>query len=377
VAKRLVLCCDGTWNTRQVPAPTNVVKLSDGLVQDYDADGRPLHEPVGMPQMVKYQAGVGTLRMERVRGGVFGFGLSRNVRELYGYIVDRYEPGDELYFFGFSRGAYTARSAVGLIYNCGILRREHKDRLDEAYRRYKSSNWRKRPGSEESKRFRRDHSHDDVAIRFVGVWDTVGALGIPIPGLPRFIKQYWGFHDATLNKDVRGAYQALAIDERRGAFEPALWKQEQGAPPTQEVQQLWFAGCHRDVGGGQEVPDLSEIPLLWMLDRARVCDLAFKPDHFQLCDRGAPVDDQARNQGKLLRPNPMAEFEDSRKGVYRFLASKQRMLGAQDKDGQPLAQGESVASSAQRRVAETAYGPQSLLAWLNAKKAVTAVEDGG
>jgi len=114
--RRLVMCCDGTWNfpdelKKGVPVPTNVVKVAVGLGRDDNAK---------IPQLLYYQSGVGTRRRQHVRGGVFGYGLSGNVRECYRFIVENYQPGDELYFFGFSRGAYTARSTIGLIGNCGI-----------------------------------------------------------------------------------------------------------------------------------------------------------------------------------------------------------------------------------------------------------------
>lgn len=145
-------------------------------------------------------------------------------------------PGDELYFFGFSRGAYTARSTVGLIHNCGILRSEHRDRLVEAYDLYKSRDDHKAPHGIEAKLFRRSYSYDDVKIRFVGVWDTVGAIGIPIDGfpIPKFIKRRWGFHDTKLSSVV-SSYQALAIDERRRLFKPALWTRTE-KPQGQAVE---------------------------------------------------------------------------------------------------------------------------------------------
>src|SRR3954454_17620 len=132
--KRLVVCCDGTWNrpdqTKQgVAAPTNVAKISLALAEEDDA---------GNPQVLPYEAGVGTRRGERLVGGVFGVGLSRNVQDCYRFLVESYEPGDKLYFFGFSRGAYTARSTVGFVRNSGILRREHIHHIDDAYGLYRS-----------------------------------------------------------------------------------------------------------------------------------------------------------------------------------------------------------------------------------------------
>ena len=123
--KRLIVCCDGTWNRADqvvdgVPSPTNVWKLQSALA-DKDAEGN--------PQVVCYLEGVGTRRWERIRGGGFGVGLSRNVQQAYRFLFENYEPGDELYFFGFSRGAFTARSTAGLVRNSGILRPEHLEPL--------------------------------------------------------------------------------------------------------------------------------------------------------------------------------------------------------------------------------------------------------
>jgi uncharacterized protein (DUF2235 family) len=389
VRKRLVFCCDGTWNTATersngVLAPTNVRKVFEGLVNDYDKQGSLVPGYAGTPQMVMYQPGVGTARLQHLRGGGFGLGLSQHVREVYGWIVDNYEPGDELCFFGFSRGAYTARSAIGLVHQCGIVRRDTdirltNKRLRQAYRLYKSRRKHHDPTTEESKRFRQAHSFDDVEIDFVGVWDTVGALGIPIPGLPipECIKHHWSFHGVTLNPHVRCAYQALAIDERRGPFEPALWREEKSAPATQEVQQVWFAGCHRDVGGGQAIPDLSEIPLRWMVERAINRGMKFKGDYFRVVSTSEPAPAaEDRQQGKLLHPNPLATIDDSLTGIYKRLP-RTRSLGSKDTRGRP-AVGESVASSAKRRVetSEARYVSKSVADWVAGKKAITGVNDG-
>ena len=149
--KHLVVCCDGTWNrpdqTKQgVAAPTNVAKISLALADEDDA---------GNPQMLHYEAGVGTRRGERLVGGVFGIGLSRNVQDCYRFLVESYEPGDKLYFFGFSRGAYTARSTVGLVRNAGILRPEQRDRIKQAYALYRNPERDSAPGGIAAELFRR------------------------------------------------------------------------------------------------------------------------------------------------------------------------------------------------------------------------------
>src|SRR4051812_39519813 len=200
--KRLVVCCDGTWNrpdqlSEGVAAPTNVSKLALAVAR---------RDAGGTEQLLHYEPGVGTRRFERIRGGAFGVGLSRNVRSCYRFLVDSYEPGDELYFFGFSRGAFTARSTAGFVRNCGILRREERGRVDEAYALYRARGDARKPSGAIAERFRPDYSPPDTPIHFIGVWDTVGSLGIPIPLLPSFITRRWTFHDTELSRSVRNAY---------------------------------------------------------------------------------------------------------------------------------------------------------------------------
>jgi len=363
MSKRLVVCCDGTWNTPDersegVRTPTNVAKIALG-VADHDGDAT--------PQLVHYQRGVGTRRFERFAGGAFGYGLSRNVLDCYRFLVEHYEPGDELYFFGFSRGAYTARSIVGFIRNCGILRPEHHDRIDDAYRLYRSRADRHKPSAIQSRTFRRTYAHEDeTPVELVGVWDTVGALGIPTGGLrPPLVSRYWGFHDTELSPSVGAAHQALAIDEQRGPFTPTLWTRHPAAA-GQIVEQVWFAGVHRDVGGGYRQPELSEIALLWMVRRAAARGLAFAPDHFRVTTEPPPAKDRWR--GKRLDPDPLGPIHDSRKRWYRLLRRHPRQLG--DSDGQ------SAASSAVWRLhALSGYHPPSLVKWLAAGRHATPVPD--
>jgi uncharacterized protein (DUF2235 family) len=333
MAKRLVVCCDGTWNRPDeirggVAAPTNVVKVSLG-VADKDSHGT--------SQVGHYVAGVGTRRFEHLRGGAFGFGLSRNVLEGYRFLVQKYEPGDELFLFGFSRGAYTARSTAGLVRNCGILKRENIDRLDEAYRLYRDPKRDTEPGGIAAEMFRRDYSHPDTEIQFVGVWDTVGSLGIPVDGLRMpFLTRHWSFHDTRLSRSVKHAYQALAIDERRGPFKPTLWEQHPGAT-GQTLEQVWFAGVHSDVGGGYAEPALAEIPLLWMVERAGACGLEFKPNYFVTRD---PPDEERRHRGEEVAPDPLGKIHESLEGFYKLFPRYERPLKAD---------GSAVAPSAIRR----------------------------
>ena len=359
VSKRLVICCDGTWNSPdQVrggkPAPTNVVKVALAVAPT---------DSTGQEQLIFYHQGVGTDRWDRIRGGMFGFGLSRDIRDTYRFIVQNFSPGDEIFFFGFSRGAYTARSTAGLIRNCGILRRAEADRVDQAYALYRSRNHRTRPRGIEAQLFRRTYSQE-TRIRFIGVWDTVGALGIPLSGLRlvNLVNRRWRFHDTELSPTVDAAFQALAIDELRGPFRPAIWTRT----GNQLCEQVWFPGAHSDIGGGNPDPALSEIALLWIAQRARACGLAFEPDAFALLESGA---DDLRHTGRYVAPNPNGPLHASRTGCYRLLAPSLRNMGVTD------SRHEYIASPAIARLRQTTgYTPANLLANLRRDHQVMPVD---
>ncbi|MFG2194959.1 DUF2235 domain-containing protein [Streptomyces sp. NPDC048639] len=319
MAKRLIVCCDGTWNFADQSSRTNVTKVALSV--------RP--RVSGVEQRVYYRSGVGTRRWERLRGGAFGMGLSGNVLDAYRFLVDAYEPGDVLYLFGFSRGAFTARSLAGLVRNCGILRRENADRIKEAWSLYR--NRIEKPQGTASTLFRRAYAHE-TEIHFIGVWDTVGALGIPAPG-PRWLKpvvsrfnRRWAFHDTELSTWVKGAFQALAIDEQRTPFEPTLWHQRPGATDNgQELKQVWFAGVHCDIGGGYEETALSDITLLWMLHQARRYGLEFDPEALN----GTVPDEMTpdTSTGFRVRPDSTGMVHDSRTGLYRLARPWHRPIG--------------------------------------------------
>ncbi|HYC52322.1 MAG TPA: DUF2235 domain-containing protein [Gemmatimonadaceae bacterium] len=280
--KRLIVCADGTWNsadsaTADGKGLTNVGRLRD-VVAPRSADGT--------RQLVRYHDGVGARGswFNRVLSGATGLGLSRNVRNLYTWIVEEYRPGDELYFFGFSRGAFTVRSLAGLIRNCGILRLEHATRVDEAYAMYRDRSEPKSPNGREAVAFRSQFSHAlETPIKCIGVWDTVGSLGVPTGGpIGALTRRRYGFHDVRLSRYVEHAFHALAIDERRKPFAPTIWgvRESDVSKPgrTQVVEQVWFPGVHSNVGGGYADTSLSNLAFLWMLNRASSCGLAVAPD---------------------------------------------------------------------------------------------------
>lgn len=296
--KRIVFCFDGTWNRLDAPNPTNVVITAQSIT--------PVTKD-GVTQIIHYDEGVGTSEGDRFRGGVFGHGLLTNIVHAYRFLIFNYTVGDEIYIFGFSRGAFTARSFAGLLRNCGILRRRDAPKITEAVRFYQSRKMDEDYTSERFRQFRWDCSPeicvdatDDswrtkscngyvtgqspvLRIRYLGVWDTVGALGVPNSLLlgSLFNKRYQ-FHDPQLSAMVVSARHAVSIDERRKAFTPTLWtnleelnstlgfhSKDKDAP----YQQKWFPGTHGSVGGGGDIRGLSDESLDWVISGARTMGL--------------------------------------------------------------------------------------------------------
>lgn len=326
--KHLVVCSDGTWNAADRRHPTNVVKLSRAILP---ADA------AGAAQPLLYDPGVGTGNLpDRLLGGVLGLGLSRNVEDGYRFLVQNYEPGDRVYLFGFSRGAYTVRSLAGLLRNAGVLRREHADRVAEAMRLYRGP---EHPDSPAAQRFRAEHAHE-VGCAFLGVWDTVGALGIPGRWLNAIGRRRHEFHDVTLSRSVESAFHALAIDERRRSFTPTLWERQ--SHPEQRVEQVWFAGAHSDVGGGYGDSSLADLALLWLAERAVECGLAIDLDGLR----------------RVTRPAYDGRLHDSRSSIFRLLPSSIRAIGERS--------AESVHESVRQRRADPSqrYAPPNLEAYL-------------
>ncbi|GAA2287115.1 DUF2235 domain-containing protein [Streptomyces atrovirens] len=364
MAKRLVVCCDGTWNFADQPSKTNVAKVALSV--------RP-GSAAGKEQRVYYHSGVGTHRRERLRGGAFGAGLSRNVVDAYRFLVETYEPDDELFLFGFSRGAFTARSLAGLVHNSGILRRDHADRIPEAWALYRDRV--EQPNGAAATLFRRSYARE-TEIRFVGVWDTVGALGIPVPDAPwlrpaadRFNRR-WAFHDTELGDRVVAAFHALAVDEQRSAFRPALWHRRPGsAARGQELKQVWFAGVHSDVGGGYEETGLSDIALLWMVDHARRHGLEFDAD--ALSTEGPRVMKPEECVDFRVRPDGSGTLHASRRGVYRLAGPLHRPLGkAVDDHGEPDGNEFLAVPAKERYDRDTGYRPSELEDYLGRQERV-------
>lgn len=313
MAKKLIVFCDGTWNTPDEkdgngnPCPTNVSKLFRATCAKDDS---------GNPQVVHYVQGVGTHRDDKLWGGAFGMGISQNILDGYQFICSNFAPEDEIFLFGFSRGAYTARSLAGLIYNMGILEREHFDRIKEAYEGYvnRHEEWHPtRTVSDESRKgkkaqeFREKYTWGGRGVKenihFLGVWDTVGALGVPYGLLAGFIASQifkCRFHDTELTPIIDNAYHAVSKAEKRWPFRPTLFALPQGYDERHYDEQ-WFEGVHSDVGGGYPDASLSDIALRWMIEKATRHGM-----------KVMPVQDQEEYQGPNRAPH------DSQKDYYRW-----------------------------------------------------------
>ena len=282
MAKKIVLCFDGTWNKPKQNEPnTNVVRLYNSILGEAitEVPGNTSKPP--LDSIIKwYDAGVGTKLDERLRGGLFGYGLSRNIRQGYKFLIDRYEDGDEIYLFGFSRGAYTARSLAGLIRNIGLIGSEHVPSPDpddnqvllQGYELYRERD------ATAAESFRSEYSRGSPNIKFLGVWDTVGSLGVPLPALISLNEDRYEFHDTKLSRLIEHAYQAVAVDEHRKDYKPTLWNSQ--PKPGQQMEQFWFVGAHSDVGGGSAKLGFSDIALAWMQEKANLggSGLAFDED---------------------------------------------------------------------------------------------------
>jgi uncharacterized protein (DUF2235 family) len=284
---------------------TNVYKLSK-MLRSRGLDG--------VEQVGQYHEGIGTSgrKLTRYFDGATGYGLSHNIRTAYRMLCEVFQPGDELFLLGFSRGAFTARSLGGFIRNCGILRPDELHRVDEAFALYRRRDEASHPRAALATRFRADYSVE-TRIHFIGVFDTVGALGNPLLlNGGRLELSRNRFHDLKLSSTVDNAYHALAVDEHRSKYEAALWDEPTEAVPGQVVEQVWFAGSHSNVGGGHPPEpngvETSDMALQWLADAARSCRL----------DLDVPD----------LHPDPFAPLYESRVSFYKLWRPYFRPVGA-------------------------------------------------
>ncbi|MDX1490744.1 MAG: DUF2235 domain-containing protein [Pseudohongiellaceae bacterium] len=286
--KRIVIFADGTWNSPEQGGATNILHMTRAI------------KPVAtnsVEQIAFYDWGVGTDRKE-LMGGMAGEGIDKNIQDCYRFLVHNYKKGDEIYLFGFSRGSYTVRSLGGFIRNCGLLKREHASRIPEAYELYRNRSKRSAPNTVSAKEFRQNYAvADKTKITFMGVFDTVGALGIPVPFWGNLGKAEFLFHDTEPSSIVEKARHAVSIDENREDFAPTLWDDKEGI----DLKQVWFAGVHCDVGGGYKEGGLSGCAMKWMLKEAKSSGLQFEP-----------------HINGVFAENPLDKAHDEFKSIYKL-----------------------------------------------------------
>jgi len=387
--KRLIICADGTWNKPDrrdmekkrkdrygewIRKPTNVVKMARAIKPEAKNETH---------QVVYYDPGVGTGWgiLDPIVGGAFGHGLSKNILDCYRFLVHNYDEGDELYFFGFSRGAFTARSLAGFIHRCGLLTKDDAYYIPEAYEHYRlklyeeediesiisrripqwipgrirdpivsyyRSHYRKvdEENRKKVKEFRsgpapRNHIVRDVKIKFIGVWDTVGALGLPFGGIFGYwINKKYAFHNVKLGSNVDNAYHALAIDERRKPFKPTLWNSQ--SIGSQKIKQVWFAGVHTNVGGGCDPDGIANCAFQWMFEKLAGTGLEFDTSYTD-----------------WFQADPRSELRNSMTLFYRLWGEYPRPIGEKEYGY------EDVHWSAKARLeAEGQYRPNNLLEYL-------------
>lgn len=344
--KNIAICSDGTGNTEIKGRGTNVFKLYEAV----DLEGHKTNAAL-TPQIAFYDDGVGTGRFKvwRLLSGAFGWGLGRNVRRLYADLARTYNPGDQIFLFGFSRGAFTVRTLADFIATCGIVDRKGcptdddlREAVHKVYRAYRDYyqtalgrflRWCLRcifrrgaapdvpPGVEAARQQAVRHPKVtppatekwQVPIQFIGVWDTVDAVGLPIAGLAEIINSTvyrFKFTNYQLSQLVHRGRHAIAIDDERHTFHPVLW--DEAGEPHGRIEQVWFAGVHSNVGGGYPKQGMSLVTLVWMMKEAKLAGLRF-------CD----LDWQLYHE----RQNIYDKLYDSRAGPAFFYRYKPRDIG--------------------------------------------------
>ncbi len=287
--KNIVVFSDGTGQEGGEGNNTNVYKLFNMLEDRTDR------------QVVFYDRGLGT-GLRRLTGKATGMGISKNIRDCYEFIFDNFQSGDKIYLFGFSRGATTVRSLSALLHLVGILPKSRRELIKQAYKIYKIGNdadGKNKTRTDAAEDFVKRHHTMWCNVEFLGVWDTVAALGVPWKPMSVIIDQIrffqHSFHDLTLSESVVHARHALAIDDERRTFHPEVWNKD--IKPEQTMKQVWFAGMHSDVGGGYAEQDLSDIALAWMVNEATSKGLLIWPQHTQ-----------------ILAPDAIGKMHNSREG---------------------------------------------------------------
>jgi uncharacterized protein (DUF2235 family) len=329
MAKNIVLLSDGTGNSSAAPFKTNVWRLYNYL------------DLSGGDQIAFYDNGVGSAAnmVSRVLGGAFGYGLKRNVLDLYGYLCKAYSDGANIYGFGFSRGAFTMRMTMGLVLRYGLVRYAgddvaferqiksvfranrvrlasssgaHGKRASPVFIRLLMKSWNGLMDGWDWLMGHKPAASTPVGrIRFIGVWDTVDAYGMPIEEIRSGFDKFFfpmTFRDHSLRREVDCARHALSLDDERATFHPVLWDERGEEQTPDRIQQLWFAGAHADVGGGYPDDRLAHVPLLWMMEEAKAAGLHLRSGALSevrsIADHHAPAHDSRKGLGLYYRYKP-------------------------------------------------------------------------
>jgi hypothetical protein len=341
----LSICCDGTWNNPEqedngIPAPTNVYKLSNAIAS-LDANGE--------TQRIFYHPGLGgedSCIKDAIADGALGVSIKRHISSAYTWVAENYSKGDNVYVFGFSRGAFTARSLCGLLKTglldfSGLSDTVKWQRTHDVYDHYK------KVGEAISPHYFINNAMP-FQVHFLGVWDTVGALGIPndLAFLNLFDDpDRWRFHDTVLGDNVTIARHAMALDERRGSFTVTRWS---NVSSHNNAKEMWFPGVHSDVGGGYANTGLSDIALQWMIEEA-----------------GAGIAGKLKfrdNLEGLINPDPQGAMHNSYKGIFSKLRSRPRNTRAVDPNNEAFFHSSVFARQAKSPLTHPAYWPTKQLA---------------
>nr|WP_028913876.1 DUF2235 domain-containing protein [Pseudorhodobacter ferrugineus] len=275
-----IIILDGTMSSLDAGYESNA-----GLVFKLLAEAGP-----SARRRLYYEPGVQWVDWGQLADVAQGRGINRQIRRAYGFLASHYEVGDRIFLLGYSRGAYAVRSLAGAIDQVGLLKRDcaTERNVQLAYRHYQLD-----PQSHAAQAFAREFCHDSVPIEMVGVWDTVKALGMRLPFLWMLTEHEHAFHNHALGHSIKHGFHALALNETRVVFDPVLWT----CPPNWagNVEQVWFRGAHADIGGQigsfQKARPLSNIPLVWMLERMEACETVLPKgwrERFP-CDAKAPM----------------------------------------------------------------------------------------